>query len=216
MKKIAVVLSGCGVMDGSEINEAVLTLFSIEQNGATYQCFAPDMMQMHVINHLTGKETDEKRNVLVESARIARGNIKNLQALKVDDFDALIFPGGFGAAKNLCDFAIKGAECNIQPDVARAVTAMHEANKPVGFICIAPTMIPKLYPPKTKLTIGTEKEVAEKIVAMGGDHLACPVDAIAVDKTQKVVSTPAYMLAESLSEAYAGIQKLVQEVLAMT
>lgn len=216
MKKIAVVLSGCGVMDGSEINEAVLTLLCIEQSGAIYQCFAPDRMQMHVINHLTGKETDEKRNVLVESARIARGNIKDLSELKVDDFDGLIFPGGFGAAKNLCDFAIKGAECNIQPDVAQVVTAMHEANKPVGFICIAPTMIPKLYPPKTKLTIGTEKAVVEKIVAMGGDHLACPVDAIAVDKAQKVVSTPAYMLAESVSEAYAGIQKLVREILAMT
>lgn len=216
MKKVAVVLSGCGVMDGSEINEAVLTLLAIEHAGASYQCFAPDYTQMHVINHLTGEVTQETRNVLVESARIARGNIKNLQEFNAADFDALIFPGGFGAAKNLCDFAIKGAECTILPEVEQAVKTMYAEKKPVGFLCIAPTMIPKLYPPKTKLTIGNDQSVTEKITAMGAEHLTCPVDKAVVDKTHKVVSTPAYMLAEKLSDAHKGIQSLVNEVLAMS
>lgn len=215
MKKIAVILSGCGVMDGSEIGEAILTLLAIDKAGAKYQCFAPNIEQTHVINHLTQKEMPEKRNVLVEAARIARGDIKDLQEIIPSDFDAAIFPGGFGAAKNLCDFAFEGVQCTVNEAVSRLVAAMHTAKKPVGFICIAPAMIPKLYPAQTKLTIGTDQATADKLNEMGGQHISCPVTDIVVDKMQKVVSTPAYMLANRLSEAQAGIERLVTELLAM-
>ncbi|MCS5709671.1 isoprenoid biosynthesis glyoxalase ElbB [Candidatus Berkiella cookevillensis] len=215
MKKIAVVLSGCGVMDGSEIGEAILTLLAIDKAGAQYQCFAPNIDQVHVINHLTQTEMPEKRNVLVEAARIARGEIKDLKEITASDFDAVIFPGGFGAAKNLCDFAFEGTHCHVNEGVSQLVAAMHAAQKPVGFICIAPAMIPKLYPTQTKLTIGTDKPTADKLSAMGGQHIACPVTDIVVDKTHKVVSTPAYMLANRISEAQLGIEKLVTEILAM-
>ena len=141
MTTVAVVLAGCGVYDGAEINEAVLTLLALEQQGADYQCFAPDIEQMHVVNHLTGEVmAGEKRNVLVEAARIARGNIKPVTEARVDQFDALLVPGGFGAAKNLSDFAVKGAAMTVQPDFLKFAQAMHTAGKPIGLICIAPTM----------------------------------------------------------------------------
>ena len=126
MTKVAVVLAGCGVYDGSEINEAVLTLLCLEQQGASYQCFAPDVEQMHVINHLTGEPAEgESRNVLVEAARIARGNIKGLAEAQVGEFDALVVPGGFGAAKNLSDFAVAGAAMQVQPDFLALARAFH-------------------------------------------------------------------------------------------
>lgn len=215
MKKIAVILSGCGVMDGSEISEAILTLLAIDKAGAQYQCFAPNIEQAHVINHLAQTEMPEKRNVLVEAARIARGEIKDLKEIIPNDFDAVIFPGGFGAAKNLCNFAFEETRCHVNEAVSQLVAAMHVAKRPVGFICIAPAMIPKLYPPQTKLTIGTDKLTADKLIAMGGQHIECPVTDIVVDKTHKVVSTPAYMLANRISEAQLGIEKLVTEILSM-
>lgn len=216
MKKVAVVLSGCGFMDGSEINEAVFTLLCLDKADAAYQCFAPDKNQYHVINHLTGEPTEETRNVLVESARIARGEVRPLSDFDAKDYDALLFPGGFGAAKNLCDFAFEGENCQVYPEITQAVHQMHAAKKPVGFICIAPAMIPKLYPQGAKSTIGTDRDTAAKITAMGGDHQDCAVTDIIVDDTHKVVSTPAYMLAERLSEAYTGIEKLVSKVLSFT
>lgn len=216
MTKVAVILSGCGVFDGAEIHESVLTLWALEQEGAEYQCFAPDIDQAHVINHLTGDEMPEKRNVLVESARIARGNIKSLTEAKADDFDALILPGGFGAAKNLCDFAFKGADCNVNDQVLTFCKAMAEAKKPIGFICIAPAMIPHVYGEGAKATIGTDAETAAAIEKMGGQHVSCPVDEFVIDEERRVVSTPAYMLAGSISEAASGITKLVQQVVAMT
>ncbi|WKE65446.1 isoprenoid biosynthesis glyoxalase ElbB [Gallaecimonas kandeliae] len=213
MKKIAVILSGCGVYDGSEVHEAVLTLLALAEAGAKVQCFAPDMAQHHVINHLTGEEMPEQRNVLVESARIARGQVKDIGELRVADFDGLILPGGFGAAKNLCDFAFEGEDCQVQPDVLTALKAFAKAHKPVGYICIAPVMIPRVYDKGVKGTIGTDKGTAAAFNAMGGDHQSCPVDEFRVDEANKVVSTPAYMLAGSILEAKSGIDKLVKEVL---
>ncbi len=213
MKKVAVILSGCGVFDGAEIHESVLTLLALEKAGAQYQCFAPDMAQMHVVNHLNGEEMAESRNVLVESARIARGDVQDVKELDVAQFDALILPGGFGAAKNLCDFAVKGADCTVQPDVAAACKAFAEAGKPAGYICIAPAMIPRIYGQGAKGTIGTDADTAKAFEAMGGEHLGCPVDEFRIDEQRKLVSTPAYMLAGSILEAQAGIDKLVTEVL---
>lgn len=215
MTKVAVILSGCGVFDGAEIHESVLTLLALDRAGARYSCFAPNIDQMHVVNHLTGEVAEgESRNVLVESARIARGDIKDIAKANSDDFDALILPGGFGAAKNLCDFAVKGAECTVQPDVERFIKAMAEAGKPVGFVCIAPAMVPRIYGNAT-VTIGTDADTAAAIESMGGVHVACPVREYVVDEEHKLVSTPAYMLAQNISEAAEGIEKLVHEVLRM-
>lgn len=213
MKKIAVILSGCGVFDGAEIHESVLTLLALEQNGLDYQCFAPDIKQMHVINHLTGDVSEgESRNVLVEAARIARGNIKDLAEAKESDFDAAVLPGGFGAAKNLCDFAVKGSDCTVNPELERFIKAVATAKKPVGFICISPAMIPRLYGQGSKLTIGNDKDTAEAIEAMGGVHMACPVEDIVYDEERNLISTPAYMLAGSVSEAASGINKLIAKL----
>lgn len=216
MNKVAVVLAGCGVYDGAEINEAVLTLLSLEQQGASYQCFAPDIEQMHVINHLTGEPAEgESRNVLVEAARIARGNIKDLASMDVAEFDALLVPGGFGAAKNLSNFAVAGADMEVQADFLRLARAFHQAGKPIGLICIAPVMAAAICGEGARCTIGNDADTAAAINAMGANHLECPVSEARVDTQRKLVTTPAYMLAGSVSEAYAGIGECVKEVLAL-
>jgi len=213
-KKIGVVLSGCGVRDGSEIHEAVLTLLAIDRNGAEAICMAPDM-EAPEVNHLTMKETGAKRNVLAESARIARGNIRNIKEVTAADLDAVIFPGGFGAAKNLCDFAEKGAAATIQPDIARLVREMAKAGKPIGAICIAPALIAaalgREYAPQ--LTIGTDAGTAAEINKTGSLHVECPVTGFVVDRERKIVSTPAYMLARSISETAEGIEKTVKALI---
>lgn len=216
MTKVAVVLAGCGVYDGAEINEAVLTLLSLEQQGADYQCFAPDRDQMHVVNHLTGEAVEgESRNVLVEAARIARGNIKPITEASAADYDALIVPGGFGAAKNLCNFAVAGAEMEVQGDFLSLAQSFHQAGKPIGLICIAPVMAAAICGEGTSCTIGNDADTAAAITVMGGDHLECPVTEARVDTQKKMVTTPAYMLAGSVSEAYTGIGECVKEVLAL-
>ena len=215
-KKVAVILSGCGVYDGAEIHESVITLLRLDQRGAHVQCFAPNIAQMHVINHLTGEEMNESRNVLVESARIARGEVKDVREANVEDFDALIVPGGFGAAKNLSDFAVKGAECTVQPDVLALAEAFAEASKPVGLMCISPAMAAKIYGPGVTCTIGNDADTAAAVSKMGATHQECEVSEIVEDKARKLVSTPAYMLANSISEAASGINKMVDRVLELT
>ena len=215
-KKVAVILSGCGVYDGSEIYESVITLLRLDQRGAQVECFAPDVAQLHVINHLTGEEMPESRNVLVESARIARGEIKDIREAKVDDFDALIVPGGFGAAKNLSSFATEGAACSVQPDVLALAEAFAEAGKPIGLMCISPAIAAKIYGPGVICTIGKDADTAAAVEKMGGTHQECEVSDIVEDKARKLVSTPAYMLAQSISEAASGINKMVDRVLELT
>ena len=215
-KKIGVVLSGCGVYDGSEIHEAVLTLLAIDRNGAEAVCMAPDM-ELAEIDHLAGQPTGAKRNVLIESARIARGNITDIAKIKAVDLDAIVFPGGFGAAKNLCDFALKGADASIQPDVARLLKEMAAARKPIGAVCIAPALIAavlgKEYAPE--LTIGTDAGTAAAINATGSVHRDCPVREFVVDRKNRIVTSPAYMLAGCISEAADGIEKAVKAVIDM-
>ncbi|WP_318374492.1 isoprenoid biosynthesis glyoxalase ElbB [Enterobacter sp.] len=215
MKKVGIVLSGCGVNDGSEIHEAVLSLLAIARNGAEAVCFAPDKSQSDVVNHLTGESMAESRNVLIEAARIARGAIQPLALASADTLDALIVPGGFGAAKNLSNFASQGAECTVDPDLKRLALAMHAAGKPLGFICIAPAMLPKIFDLPLRLTIGTDIDTAELLEEMGAEHVPCPVDDIVVDEDNKVVTTPAYMLAQNIAEAATGIDKLVARVLVL-
>ncbi len=216
MTKVAVVLSGCGVYDGAEIHESVLTLLRLCEKGVSYQCMAPDMDQYHVINHLDGEVIEgESRNVLVESARIARGEVIDLKDANTADFDAMIVPGGFGAAKNLCNFAIEGANMSVQEDFLRFAQGMHAAGKPIGLMCIAPSMSALIFGDGVSCTIGTDEETAAAIEAMGGKHIACPVKEIVIDRERKLVTTPAYMLAGNVAEAAVGINRLVDEVLAM-
>ncbi|AJE23073.1 isoprenoid biosynthesis glyoxalase ElbB [Azotobacter chroococcum] len=215
-KKVAVILSGCGVYDGSEIYESVLTLLRLDQRGAQVQCFAPNVPQMQVIDHYRGEEMQESRNVLVEAARLARGNIKDVREGRVENFDALILPGGFGAAKNLSDFAVSGANCTVQPDVLAFAQAFARAGKPVGLICIAPALAARIYGPGVVCTIGSDPDTAATLTKMGARHEICAVDEIVVDTERKLVTTPAYMLAKSIGETAGGINKLVDRVLELT
>ena len=215
-KHVAVILSGCGVYDGAEIHESVITLLRLDQRGAKVQCFAPNVAQHHVLNHLTGEEMPESRNVLTESARIARGAVKDVRELKAEDFDALIIPGGFGAAKNLSDFAFNGPACQVQPDVLAAAQAFAQAGKPIGLICIAPHLAAKIYGEGVACTIGNDADTAKALESMGAQHVECVVGDIVEDEGRKLVSTPAYMLAQSISEAASGIYKLVDRVLELT
>ena len=210
-------LSGCGVYDGAEIHEAVLTLLAIDRRGAEALICAPDIPQAHVVNHATGEPAaGESRNVLVESARIARGKIRDITKVTAAEIDGLILPGGFGAAKNLCDFAFTGADCAVHPDVARLVREVHQAHKPIAAVCIAPVVIAKLLGlERPSLTIGTDRGTAAKVETMGARHVDCPVREFVVDRAHKLVTTPAYMLAERISEAADGIDKCVEALLDM-
>lgn len=217
MAKIGVILSGCGVYDGSEIHEAVITLLAIDRLGAEAVCMAPDVEQMHVINHLKGEPAEgETRNVLVESARIARGNIKDIAEVSAADIDALMLPGGFGAAKNLCNFAVKGADCDVNPEVARLVREIVVAKKPLAAVCIAPTLVSKVLGDEQlahKLTIGNDVDTAAALTSMGSEHIDCPVREFVVDKQNKLITSPAYMLAGRISEAAEGIEKTVKALI---
>jgi len=219
MPKIGVVLSGCGVYDGSEIYESVLTLYFLQKNGAEVVIMAPNVEQMHVINHLKGEPAEgETRNVLVESARIARGDIKDIADVTVADFDALAFPGGFGAAKNLTTFAVDGADCDINPDVLRLVKNTLAAKKPLAAICIAPVIVAKALEGtgiSSSITIGNEQGVADAIDSLGSVHVKCPVKEFVVDRENKIITTPAYMLGQNIVEVAEGIEKTCKELLAM-
>jgi enhancing lycopene biosynthesis protein 2 len=216
-KKIGVILAGCGVYDGSEIHEAVLTLLALDRHGAEAILCAPNVVQMHVVNHLTGQpEPGATRNVLVESARIARGKIRDVGQLHAADIDGLILPGGFGAAKNLCDFAVKGKDCHADPDVARLIRDVHAQQKPIASVCIAPALIARILGSESpSLTIGNDPGTAVALEAMGARHVECPVREAVVDRERKLISTPAYMLAHRISEAADGIEKAVAALLAM-
>jgi enhancing lycopene biosynthesis protein 2 len=214
-KTIGVVLAGSGVQDGSEIHEAVLTLLALDRAGVKIEIMAPDVPQRHVINHLSGEQiTAESRNVLRESARIARGKIRNLNAVTVSELDGLIFPGGYGVAKNLCDYAVKGVNFSVNPEVARIILAMHAAKKVQGFICIAPVIAAKVLGEfHPELTIGNDPDTAADIEKSGGRHVPRKVDEIAEDKINKLISTPAYMLGPSIAPVAKGIDKLVSRVI---
>nr|WP_321465541.1 isoprenoid biosynthesis glyoxalase ElbB [uncultured Desulfobulbus sp.] len=213
-RNIAVILSGCGHQDGAEIHEATLTLWAIHKNGAEFQCYAPDIKQHHVLNHITGQEMNEQRNVLIESARIARGKIAALATFNPDSADALIIPGGFGAAKNLSSYAFDGPKCTVNSDVANAIKAMHKAGKPIGALCIAPVILAKVLG-KGTLTIGQDSGTAENLSAMGARHQPTMQGEIAVDQDNKIVTTPCYMLNSRVDQIGEGADRVVQAVLEM-
>jgi enhancing lycopene biosynthesis protein 2 len=219
--RIGVLLSGCGVFDGAEIYESVITLLALDRAGVEAVCMAPDVAQLHVIDHRTGQVMEgETRNVLTEAARICRGAVLDLAGVSVEELDGLLLPGGFGAAKNLSDFALEGAACEVLPEVARMVGGMLEAGKPVGAICIAPAVVAAVLRDAGRagaLTVGLaegeNQGAGEAIEAMGVTHLACPVGEIREDRDLGLVSTPAYMEAGRISEAAEGIEALVARVL---
>ncbi len=212
--KIAVVLSGCGVNDGAEIHEAVLTLLAIDRQGGQYQCFAPDMAQRDVIDHATGKSMAESRNVMVEAARIARGQIRDLAEFNPAEFDALVFPGGFGAAKTLTSFAVDGADCQVEPSVEKAVHGMHDMGKPIGALCIAPAILARVLG-SVELTIGDDAGTASAIEEMGAKHRNAGHGEVVVDRAQRVATTPCYMLESTISQIADGAGNLVKAILDM-
>jgi len=214
MKKIAVVLAGSGVYDGAEIHEATLTLLAITRQGARYQCFAPDIPQAHVVNHLTGEEMPEIRNVLVEAARIARGNIKPLSKYRAADYDAIVFPGGFGAAKNLCTFAFDGVDCVVIPEAENAIKSTVKAGKPVGALCISPVLVAKVLG-DVKVTIGEDKGTAEALKELGATHVNTTHGEIVTDEKYKVVTTPCYMLDATIDQIAIGAENVIKKVLEM-
>ncbi|MCP4634020.1 MAG: isoprenoid biosynthesis glyoxalase ElbB [candidate division Zixibacteria bacterium] len=215
MKKVALILAGCGVYDGSEIHEATLTMFYLEKAGFEIQYFAPDKQQRDVINHKEGSPVTETRNVLLESARISRGNIAPITELNVDNFDAVVFPGGFGAAKNLCSFAVDGANCEIDSYVSKAINEAVSKKKAVGAMCIAPVVVAKALKDSglnPKLTIGTDKGTSDALKELNAEPIPAQVNEVVVDSGNKIVSTPAYMLGTKISEVASGIEKFVDEL----
>jgi len=215
--RVGVVLSGCGYLDGSEIHESVLAALYLEQEGAEVVFAAPDMPQAQVVDHGSGEPVPgETRNVLTEAARIARGDIVAVERLSADSLDALVLPGGFGAALNLCDFAGKGPQCSVHPGVEALLRAMHAAGKPIGAICIAPALIARvLGSEKPALTIGDDRTTAAALAACGARHEDCEVGEVVHDSRLRLVSTPAYMLGPRISDVATGIAKLCRQVVAL-
>ena len=216
MTRVAVLLSGCGYLDGAEIQESVITLLALDRAGAQVECLAPDRAQRDVVDHRSGEAVaGEERNVLTEAARIARGAIRDVAEARAEDYDAVILPGGYGAAKNLSSFAVDGADCEVDPGVERLLRDAQAAGKPIGLICIAPTIGARLFP-DVELTIGSDPDTAGALEAMGAHHKDCPVNAFVCDERARVVSCPAYMLGPGIKDVAAGIEQLVAEVLRLT
>ncbi len=216
MKRVAVILCGCGARDGSEIHEAVATLLALDRAGAEALVFAPRGPQHEVVDHLTGRPVPgQARDMLVEGARIARGRIRDLAELSLADVHAVILPGGFGAAKNLCSFASEGAGCSVHPEVARVLREAHGARKPIGALCIAPVIVARVLGADThvRLTIGNDPATAAAIAQMGARHADAGVTTAVVDAANLVVTTPCYMLAGRIAEVFDGAAALVREVL---
>lgn len=211
-KKFAVILAGCGHKDGAEITESVMTLYAIARSKSSYEVFAPDINQYHVINHLTGEPAAETRNVLVESARIARGKIRPLKEFKASEFDILMFAGGFGVAKNLCTYAFDGADCKVNPEVEKAVKEMHGSGKPIGALCISPVILAKVLGDVT-VTLGQDPSAIGNVVKMGAKHEPTNPQDIVIDKKNKVVTNPCYMLDSSIVDIAEGAMNTVNALL---
>ncbi|NXF99091.1 GAL3A protein, partial [Sakesphorus luctuosus] len=219
-KRVAVVLAGCGVYDGSEIHEASAVLVHLSREGAQAEVFAPNISQMHVVDHVKGQPTQEQRNVLVESARIARGNIRDLAELDVKGLDALIIPGGFGVAKNLSTWATQGKNCTICREVEDVLRAFHAAQKPIGLCCISPVLAAKLFP-GCEVTVGHDTEcerwpyaqTAVSLRELGCHHVPSGVTEAHVDRRHRLVTTSAFMCNAPVHEIHDGIGRMVHEVL---
>jgi len=214
MKKFAVILAGCGVFDGAEIHEATLSLYAIARNGCSYEIFAPDIEQHHVVNHLTGNDMNETRNVLIEAARIARGKIKALSEFKVSDFDALLFPGGFGVAKNLSDWAFKGSEATVLPEVSSAILDMINQKKPVGALCISPVLLAAVLK-NVRITVGNDPDTAAAVSVLGADHIVTTHGDVIIDHRYNLATTPCYMLDATIDQIGTGAMNIIEAMMDM-
>lgn len=212
MKKFAVILSGCGHLDGSEIHEAVMTLLAIDRHKCTCTIFAPNEDQYHVMNHFTRKATDEKRNILVEAARIARGEIKDVKEYQPENFDGLIIPGGYGAAKNLFTYAIEGVNAKVNPDIEAAIKATHQLKKPIGALCIAPVLLAKVLKEIT-ITVGSDTETVANVERMGAHHINTLVTEVISDKQNMIFSTPCYMLPATIADIADSADNLIRVII---
>lgn len=212
MKKFAVILAGCGSLDGAEIHESVMTLLAIDKLGASYKIFAPDINQHHVMNHYKKRPMDETRNILVEAARIARCDIQPLSEFRASDFDALVLPGGFGVAKNLCTYAFDGAGMKVNPEVEAALRAVKDQGKPIGALCIAPVILAKVFGNVT-LTIGKDETTEKHIESMGAKNIRTGHGDVVVDEKNKLFTTPCYMLDARISHIAEGAENLIREML---
>ena len=212
--KFAIILSGCGVFDGAEIHESTMTMLAITRNGCTYDIFAPDVRQHHVINHLNGKEMDEKRNVLIEAASIARGKIKPITEYRAEDYDALILPGGFGVAKNLCSYAFDGTDFSVDKIVEKVLKSTHAAGKPIGALCISPVLLAGVFD-GIDVTIGKDKDTVADIEKLGAVHIEAGPGEIVVDNANRIVTTPAYMLDSNIADIYDGAENVVKAIIEM-
>ncbi len=209
MKKVAVILAGCGRMDGSEVHESTLSLLYLAQGGAVYQCFAPDEPQLRVMDHVARKQTPDTRNQMVEAGRIARGEVQPLSQARPDEFDALVLPGGAGAFQNLSH-----GPGHVHPDLRRLVVAMADAGKPIAAICIAPVLIARILGDRhVRLTIGNDPETIAEIESAGARHEICDVRGCVTDEAHRIVTTPAYMLGPGIADVAAGIQACIETLL---
>jgi len=211
-KRFGVILSGCGNRDGAEIHESTMTLLAIHKNGADYQCFAPNIVQHHVLNHLTGEVMDESRNVMIEAARIARGKVKDLNEFDPAQFDGLVIPGGLGAVKNLSNYAFAGVDCRVIDGVANAIRGMYQLKKPIGALCIAPVVLAKVLG-NINVTIGHDKNTVADLEKMGAIHTATNQEEVAVDREHKIVTTPCYMLNSRVDQIAVGADKVIRSML---
>lgn len=212
MKKFAVILCGCGTLDGSEIHESVMTLLAIDRNNCEYSIFAPDDNQYHVMNHITHQPMAEHRNMLVEAARIARGQIRPISECRVDDFDALVFPGGNGSAKNLFTYALEGPNCSVREDVTQLVRTFHAQGKPIGALCIAPVMLSRILGDIT-ITIGNDEETISNVEKFGSQHINTQQGGVIADKQNMVFTTPCYMLPARISDIADCAENLIESIL---
>jgi enhancing lycopene biosynthesis protein 2 len=213
-KKTAIVLSGCGVFDGAEIHEATFTMYAVMKLGGTYDVYAPDIAQYHVINHLSGDVVPETRNVLVESARISRGKIQNISNLDMRYYDALMFPGGFGVAKNLSNLAFRGADCSVNSDVERVIRQAVTLKKPIGALCISPAMVSRVVT-GAEVTVGQDEYTAQQITKMGGKHTNTNHGEVVIDKKFKLATTPCYMLEANILNIADGAMNVTEAVFSM-
>ena len=213
MKKVAVILAGCGTMDGSEINETVTLLLALDQHNIEYQAFAPDAFQAEVYDHATGKHANERRNMMVEAARIVRGNILPMNKFNADDFDALFFPGGSGAAKNIFSYAYDGINFKVNKEVEKAIRVIHAQGKPIGAMCIAPLMVAKVIG-NVNVTMGSGNcRQAKELPMIGCKHTETTHGGVAIDKENKIYSTPCFMLDATLKDVYQGAWNLVEAMI---
>lgn len=210
---IGIILSGCGYLDGAEIHETTLAMLAMDQSGVSYQGIAPERPQNEIVNHCTQRKEGGERSILFESSRIMRGNIIDLDSANVDDYDALIFPGGFGVAKNLSDFAYNQKEYTVNSDILGFAKDASQSSLPMGFICIAPIIMPFIYPRGIRLTIGNDKDIASILINKGAEHIECDASNIIIDENNKTISTPAYMIGSGLTEIKQGIDKLVAQLI---